>query len=122
MSSIRSGMPFSGAVPIRLVGASSSFPFCSIVSEGKLIYSSGSHLVLENTKTHEQKIIYTHTLSGKTSFIVHHTTLYNEHFLALCLRENQSFMQVVVIVPLSTALFSLEESENHCKIHYLKHL
>lgn len=115
-------MPFSGVTPLRLVGTSTSFPFCSIVSEGKLIYSSGSHILLENTKTHEQKIVYTHTLQGEIQLILHHTSLYNEHLLALALREENSFLQTIVIVPLSTTLFSLEEGENRCKVHYLKHL
>jgi len=58
-----------------------AYPFCSIISESKLIYMSGTHIIMENTKTNEQKIVWNNTFTGHIHLIEHQITLYNDHIL-----------------------------------------
>lgn len=102
-----SAIAFSEVVPVRLIGISSSIPFCSVVSDGKILYSSGAHLILENTHTNEQKIVYTHSGFGQVQFVVHHITLYNEHLLAIVIRDGSTLLRAVSIIPLNTSILSL---------------
>ena len=56
---MKENIPFTSLRPTRLIGLNGAVPFCSIISEGKLIYTAGCNIILENTKTQEQKILFT---------------------------------------------------------------
>ena len=48
---MKEAIPFKEVVPVKMIGANGAVPFCSIISEGKIIYTSGCNLILENIKT-----------------------------------------------------------------------
>ena len=114
-------LPFTSVCPVRMVGINGAIPFCSIVGDGKLIYTSGCNIILENTKTHDQKILYTQKNNGETHIITHHTTLYNEHLLGMVIKNTNTLRQNVLIVHLNAAIFGQGEKAE-VRTHHLRHL
>lgn len=74
-------LPFQPIKPIKFIGINQNTPFCSIITEGRLMYMAGTNIIMENTKTNEQKILWNNTFNGPIHLVHHHITLYNDHLL-----------------------------------------
>jgi hypothetical protein len=78
-------MAFCSVRTVQLVGLNPNIPFASIIAAGTLIYFSGSSLLLENTRTKEQRILWTNPHPNTPSLITHTITPHHQHFIGMIL-------------------------------------